>query len=475
MSFRINTNIAAQGALRNVNKSTDDLNRSINRLSTGLRINNASDDPAGLIASEGFRSQIASMDQAVRNNQDAVNYAKTAEGALSEVNSLLNDARTLAVASANSGVLTSSQVQANQDQLNSIVSSITRISSQTTFGSKKLLDGTSGVTSAVTNATKIGAMSIGGQVGGAAVSANAVVTVSAVTAGTRAAYSSTGTLTSGTLATGSFSLNGTTFSFQAGTTSADVVNAVNAASANTGVSAVVNGSAIDFKSTKFGSAAKIDFVDANGVLSTTAGTTSSTAGTDATATVSVGSATGVAFTGGKNGNDGLTLTDADGNTITLTAAGNATTSTPAAVGQVVVGSAKFQIGANSGQSATLSLGNFAATQLGAGVVSGKTLANLDLSTAAGSADAMSVIDKAISEVSSARGKIGNFQRNTLESNMRSLSVARENLAASESAIRDTDVAEEMSNYTKAQILQQAGLSVLGQANSAPQSVLSLLR
>ena len=474
MSFRINTNIAAMGALRNVNASSDGLNKSINRLSTGLRINSAADDPAGLIASESFRTQISSLGQAVSNNQDAINYTKTAEGALDEVNSLLRDARTLAVASANSGVLTTEQLKANQDQLASIASSITRISAQTQFGSKKLLDGSAGINAQVTDATKIGSMSINGTFGGAAIAANAVVTVTAVTAATRAAYSSTGDLTSGTLASGAFSVNGTTFSFAAGTTSTEVVNAVNAASGQTGVSAVVNGTAIDFKSTKFGSAAKIDFVDSNGVLGT-AGTTSSSAGTDALATLSVGTATGVKFTGGKSGTDGLTLTDADGNTLRLTEGGNATTSTAAAVGQVIVGSAQFQIGANKGQTALLSLGNFAASQLGAGVVTGKSLANLDLTSTAGANDAMAVLDAAINEVSGARGRIGNFQRNVLESNVRSLGVAKENLSATESAIRDTDVAAEMSTYTKMQILQQAGLSVLGQANNAPQSVLSLIK
>ncbi|RYG66493.1 flagellin, partial [bacterium] len=173
MSFRINTNIAAQGALRNVNNSGDMLNKSINRLSTGLRINSAADDPAGLIASESFRSQISSIDQAVSNNQNAINYTKTAEGALSEVNSLLNDARTLAVASANSGVLTAEQTKANQDQLSSIVSSITRISQQTQFGSKKLLDGSAGINANVTDATKLSSLSINGTVGGAAVASNA--------------------------------------------------------------------------------------------------------------------------------------------------------------------------------------------------------------------------------------------------------------------------------------------------------------
>lgn len=476
MSFRINTNVAAQGTLRNVTQNSLSLNNSINRLSTGLRINSAGDDPAGLIASEGFRAQLTGMDAALRNNQDAVNFAKTAEGALSEVNRLLNDARSLAISSANTGTLSSSQVQANQDQLSSIVSSVTRISQNTTFGTKKLLDGTAGINSQVTNATRVASISLGSTVGSATLSSNATITLSSVTAGTKALYTSA-TLTGGNvLAAGSFSLNGTTFSFAAGQTGNEVVSAVNAASAQTGVTAVLNASnRLEFTSTKVGSNARIDFVDAQGVVSASAGTTAAQTGTDALATVEVGGSGSVLFTGGLNGQDGLTLKDANGNTLKLTDAGNATTATAAAVGQVAVGSAQFQIGANANQTASLSIGNFAASQLGQGIVSGKNLSNLDLTSASGANDALKVIDQAIEEVSKARGSIGNFQRNVLESNIRSLGTARENLAATESSIRDTDVAAEMTQYTKSQILQQAGLSVLAQANSAPQAVLSLLR
>ena len=137
------------GALRNLGLTSAEMQKSMTRLSTGLRINSAADDPAGLIVSEQFRAQITGIDQAVRNNQDATNYAKTAEGALNEVNKLLNDARALAVASGNGATLTDSQRQANQQQLNSIVNSINRISSQTSFGNKKLLDGSSGVTAKI--------------------------------------------------------------------------------------------------------------------------------------------------------------------------------------------------------------------------------------------------------------------------------------------------------------------------------------
>ena len=213
--------------------------------------------------------------------------------------------------------------------------------------------------------------------------------------------------------------------------------------------------------------------DSNGVVLSSAGAASAT-GTDASATVTVGGST-VNFTGGLNGKDGLTLSDADGNTLKLTAGGNVTSSTAAAVGQVVSGSSTFQIGGNAGQTASLSIGNFSANNLGTGAVAGLSMANLDLTSAAGATNALTVIDKAIDDVSKARGDIGNFQRNVLESNVRNLGVAKENLTASESSIRDTDVAEEMTKYSKLQILQQAGLSVLAQANQAPQSVLQLLR
>jgi flagellin len=144
MSFRVNNNITAMNALRNLSANNVEFSKSINRLSTGLRINSAADDPAGLIVSENFRAQIGGLEQALRNNQDAVNYAKTAEGALDEVSRLLRDARALAVGAANSGTMSASQIQANQNQLQSIANSITRISSMTQFGTKKILDGSSG-------------------------------------------------------------------------------------------------------------------------------------------------------------------------------------------------------------------------------------------------------------------------------------------------------------------------------------------
>lgn len=468
-------------ALRNVGQTATEFGKSINRLSTGMRITSAADDPAGLIISENFRAQISSLDQALRNNQDAVNYAKTAEGALDEVNRLLRDARSLAVASGNSGTLSSEQLQANQSQLNSIIQSVTRISTNTAFGTRKLLDGSSGSQGSVTNGTNIAGISLSGTYNGAALTTNAAITVNVTTVADKATVASqTFAFSTTTLGAGSFTINGTTFTTNTTDTVGAVVARINALQGQTGVSATfTDGGAITLTQVNFGSNYRVDLSDANGIFLSSAGSTSDT-GTDAAATVSIdtngsdaGGVTSVAFTGGRYGQSALKLTDNDGNAITLTDGGNVTGSILA--GQVNVSSASFQIGANAGQTLSLSLGNFAASELGVGEVSGLNFSNIDITTANGATQAMDVIDAAIAQVSKSRGALGSFQRNAVESNIRSLGVAKENLSATESAIRDVDVALEMTSFTKLQILQQSGLSVLAQANQAPQAVLSLLR
>jgi flagellin len=475
MSFRVNTNVAAMNALRNVSSTSMDFSKSITRLSTGLRINNAADDPAGLISSENMRAQIAGIDQAVRNNQDAINFAKTAEGALDEVNRLLRDARSLAVAAGNAATLTDEQNQANQAQLNSIVSSITRIAGQTTFGTKHLLDGSAGLSAAVTSGDNVAGMSFSGQFNSAAVTTASVVTVSVTTAAAKASITGDKNYTNATdvVSAGSFTLNGVTFTTSATDTITDVVARINNSSASTGVTASwSSGNGVVLESKDYGSTQSVNLSDANGILLSAAGATSDK-GVDAVATVTINNGTGnvsVTFDKGK----GLNLRDNEGNSIKLTENGNLL-SAATAVGQLSGGASQFQIGGSANQTAFMSLGNFSAGELGKNAVSGKTMNNLDLTTASGATDALKVIDQAISDVSTARGAIGSFQRNVLESNIRSLGSAKENLAASESTIRDTDVAAEMTNFTKQQILQQAGLAVLAQANAAPQAVLSLLR
>lgn len=469
-------------ALRNVGETNMAFGKSISRLSTGLRINSAADDPAGLIISENFRAQISGIDQAIRNNQDAVNLVKTAEAALDEVNRLLRDARTLALASANSGTQTSQQIQANQNQLTSIINSVSRISEQTQFGTKRLLDGSSGVSAALLSSTNVNGLYFGGTFNSAAITTDSLVTVSVSTAATRAVVTGSVTFTfaTSTVSAGTFTINGRTFTTASTNTAQDVINMINSSSDATGVTAIWSaGSGIVLKANEYGSIGNFSLSDANGVVNA-AGTTNAT-GTDAIANVIIdsnGSTSGglatVTFTGGRMQQSGLVLTDVAGNRVVLTEAGNAASAAFTA-GNLTVGTTQFQTGANVNQTAALSLNNFAATELGKNVVAGLNLSNLDITTTNGSNDALRVIDAAIDEISQARGNLGSFQRNNLESTIRSLGVARENLAATESTIRDTDVASEMTQFTKLQILQQSGLAVLAQANAAPQSVLSLLR
>src|SRR5437588_1869039 len=168
MSLRINTNVTAINALGNLERSSNAVATSIERLSSGLRINRASDDPAGLIISEGLRAQIDGINQAVSNSQDATNLVKTAEGGLSEVNSLLRSVRQLAVHASNTGVNDANAVQADQQQIQSALESIDRIASQTQFGNKRLLDGTSGISSAVIDTQRVAGVNIGATFGGVA-------------------------------------------------------------------------------------------------------------------------------------------------------------------------------------------------------------------------------------------------------------------------------------------------------------------
>ena len=462
MSYRINTNVAAMNAFRNLGLTGAELNKSITRLSTGLRINNGSDDPSGLIASENFRAQLTSMDAALRNNQDAVNYAKTADGALDEVSRLLREARALAVANGSSST-SAAQKAANQAQLNNIAASIDRIASTTQFGTRKLLDGSAGAVATVNQPGNVASAFMSGTIGnGVAMNASGAIGVNVTTAAARATVTGTAAYSAGTVlvGAGSFSINGKTFTTTATTTRDELVSMINAAQGETGVTASVNTSNnIVLTSDAYGTDAKIYLTTTAGQINSAAGSTSA-AGTNAVATITYDGNT-YAFSSGQ----GLTLKDANGNQITLTVAGNTVSNLGNAV-QLMVGSTSFQIGANAGQTATLSLGNFSASTLG---VSGLDISGSDMSSA------LNAIDSAISTVSEARGRIGSFVRNTLESNMRALGVAKENLAATESAIREIDVAEEMTNYTKLQILQQSGMAMLAQANQAPQAVMSLLR
>jgi flagellin len=488
MSLRINTNVTAMNALRGLGITSEAFARSIERLSSGLRINRGADDPAGLIISENLRAQMVGMSQAVSNAQDAANLLKTAEGALTEIHNLLRTMRQLAVHASNTGVNDQTALQADQTQIRSALDSLNRIAEQTQFGTKKLLDGTAGITAQVTDTARLAGIFIGSTFNGQIVqSGDVTITVNTVAARAQVSGAVTFASVNSTIGLRSESgatlvINGQSITVSATDTLQTLIDRINALTSVTGVAASThstnNGIALQLTQVNYGANFRVD-VNQSANIMFSSGNSSSVAGVDAVVTVQINTsagATSATFTGGRAaGDSGLKVKDAYGNTLLLTEAGNNTGVSNARVAVVSAQSLVFQIGANSGQVARAALADVRASQLGTTAVAGKNLNTIDVTTLQGAQDAIKIIDEAISQVSQLRGNIGAFQKQVLESTIRSLNISRENLSASESAIRDTDVAEEVMNYTKLQILQQAGMSVLAQANMAPQMVLSLLR
>jgi flagellin len=313
MSLRINNNVEALNAHRHLLNNEKMLTKSLERLSSAQKINRGADGPAALVISEGMRSQIASLHQAADNNESAISLVQTAEGALNEVSTLLVDMRQRAVAAANIGLNDENMVNASQQEIENALDTIDRISTNTQFGSKNLLDGS-----------------------------------------------------------GSVSNPG------------PAMEPVPGASESAEVAAA--------------------------------------AGKDA-----------------KN--------------------------------------LAFQIGAEEGQMVSINLPSVATNQLAKGTVNSSSfasLADVDVTTGQGAQDAMAVIDTAIEEIAVARGEMGAFQKNTLESNLTSLRIHTENLTAAESSIRDADIAVELAAFTRNQIMTQSATAQLAQANALPKNVMALL-
>lgn len=724
MALMINHNIAALDAQRNLSNTTRSISQVMEKLSSGYRINRASDDPAGLVISEQFRAQIAGLNKAISNSEGSINMIQTSEGALNEINSLLVSMRELAIHAANEGFNDANQLAADQAEIENAIATIDRIAANTQFGTKLLLDGSkdniatittantsdltilkSGLTSgnhsitatktadstATINTTSLG-ISLNGtgtpnnleekihnidvlQASAGATKTSAAIAIAdafgnGLTLGATAANATI--YTSNTLSTATASNVGTytlvlnyqenneavtgdqtlSIAIASGDTLANIVTKWNTAIANNSALAgkitaatlthtgsqqrllfksVNQGAQYSLKLTSSSSTATADTLTwgasrsrrgtSLNVLNFTA-TTVKNAGT--TSAVTIGAATytsmstlATAIQAGLNtafgtvsgttnnvdvevydtnklrfftydegsdykiqhnstGNEteraynvlGLSAdtlaisgTDAivafDGYSTSVTSVKYASTSNvtlynkasgtagrgsvdltigmasnginvgnllldvkaakfdvrldagPAT--QVTAGkdatvynsdrtqslkvrygltsqggsesitdtdqSLVFQIGGNVGQTASIGLRGMAASSLGKNLAGNMftSLANIDVQTVQGAQDTQAVIDAAINEVSNTRGTLGSFQKNTLESNLRNLRVAAQNLTASESSIRDTDMASTMSDFVKNQILLQAGTAMLAQGNQLPQVVLSLFQ
>jgi flagellin len=494
MGMQINTNVTAMNALTNLDNVNSAVSTSIERLSSGLRINTAADDPSGYIISQNLKAQIGGLNQAISNSQEATNLIQTAEGGLSQVTSLLDSIRQLAVHAANTGVNDQVAVQADQTQISSALQSIQQIATQTQFGDKNLLNGTSGITASVVNVTAVGGIYFGGTIGGSTTqSGNVTITVnnaasraiamnSAVTyASVNASISTVNGTTIGS--GGTIVINGQSVNITGAQTVQSMLNAINNLSATTGVSAAfssANGSGyVVLSQVNYGANFGITESESAGILGGVTGLSATGANATVTVTAMVlvnGSTTTVVttFVGGRASTDsGLNVTDTYGNSILLTEAGNKNLAAQA-VGNVTAGSLQFQIGANAGQTVNTSLGNIQTVNLGNTAISGQNLSLINVTTAQGATNAIQVVDNAISQVTQLSANLGAFQNNVLNSAVQYMGVGVQNLSASESQIADTDVAAEVTSLTKNQIIEQAAVSVLAQANAAPQQVLKLL-
>ena len=480
---RINTNVSAMVARTSLDRTNTDLATRLQRLSTGLKINRGADDPAGLIVSERLRGEISSIGQAVDNIERASNVIATTESALQEINDLLVSIKGLAVEAANTGAFSKEEIEANQLQLDSAVESITRISNTASFAGLKLLNGsldylTSGVT-----ASQISDVSIKGANFGLNTSIPVEVEVlqSAEHASLFISGNGTGLFTSAV----TFEVQGSrgveVFNFASGTALSAVVNAINQVSDATGVtaelaSAGVASGGINLESSEFGSA---EFVSVR-KLSGGAFFNTLTASGGGAVNRDIGADTLALINGNLAVGDGLDISLRSSTLnveMTLTSGAAQTTGTSFEY-SITGGGATYQIGPdiNTLQQVGFGIQSVAATRLGNSTVGylSEVLTGEDNSLANNVRGAADIIDTAIDQVSTLRGRIGAFERNTLDTTLRSQQVALENLTAAESSIRDTDFAEETSRLTRAQILQQAGTQTLAIANNTAQSVLSLL-
>lgn len=729
MALRINHNIAALDAQRNLAMTTRSMSGVMEKLSSGYRINKASDDPAGLVISEQFRAQIAGLNRAIQNSEGSINMIQTAEGSLNEINSLLVSMRELAIHAANEGFNDANQLAADQAEIENAIKTIDRIAANTQFGTKKLLDGTKDNIATITTANSSGlsiaqsglssgshsitatktadasaslnTTSLGISLNGAgtpadleekihnlnvlqasagaekdsndiaitdafgnglqiAAAADYATIMSAASTVAAATTSNAGTYTvvlnyqeNNESVTGDQTLQ---IAIASSDTRANIIDKWNQAIANNAALAGKitastyavggGGTGVEFRSVNKGAQYSMKLTSAStdattnymgmGASRSSRGislnvlnfTVTTAKNTNTTANATVGAATyssmstlstaiqtalNSAFgtvsdgSGSSTTNDvdveavnsklrfftydegsdykikhnstgneterlfnvlGLSTdtlavsgTDAlvnfDGYTSTVTSVKYGSTSNVKlynkASGEAGRGSINltidkssnginigsllldvkaakfdvrldggpatsvtagkeatiydadrteslkivydltsqggsetisntdqslvFQIGANVGQTASIGLRNMSASSLGKSVGGNMfaSLADINVETVQGAQDAQALIDHAIDEVTNARGTLGSFQKNTLESNLRNLRVASQNLSASESGIRDTDMAEAMSEFTKYQILMQAGTAMLAQGNQMPQIVLSLFK
>jgi len=506
MALTINTNVPSLNAQRNLGKSQNDLSRSMQRLSSGLRINSAKDDAAGLAISDRMTSQIRGLNQAARNSNDGISLAQTAEGALQETTNILQRMRELSIQSANDTNSASDRASL-QAEVNQLQQEMTRIASSTSFNGRNVLDGTlnNAQFQVGANANETISFSIpsaeAAQLGNHILeSTNATTTsieaASPVAADTTTAGNGNNVTTQTLRIFGPESTAVSTVAITAEDSAKKIADAINVKATDTGVYA-------EAKTT-----ATLSGIDSAGIVSFQLSGTNTTA-IPVSSLVKVGDLTSLSNAiNDQTGNTGIiatlsgdktkiTLTQSDGYDIKIgdythsvaadkmTVEGNEAAN-PADVelesltvgdSTVIGGKVSFFSNGSYTVSSDVDTAGGSLFSTGANAANGSqlyTIDDVDISTVQGASDAIRAIDGAVGQIDRIRGDLGALQ-NRFESTIANLQNVSENLSAARSRILDADIAQETSSMTKNNILQQAGVAILAQANQTPQLALQLLQ
>ena len=506
MALTVNTNLLALNGQRNLNRSAGGVSEALQRLSSGLRINSAKDDAAGLAISSRMTAQIRGLNQAVRNANDGISVAQVAEGALQEVTNSLQRMRELSVQSANDTNSTSDRASL-QAEVSQLQSEITRIASTTEFNGTKVLDGsftnakfqvgfranqTINISIGDTATNKIGNNTVAGDSNDTSGINAAIAAAANVNGGSGSTVTTANQVTAQTL-TISGSIGQDSASVSAGDTAATIAAAINDITSTTGVTASAE-TVATLSSISTGATTLSIGGDGGTLVAISAATTGSGSGLDplVQAINDVSSTTGIVA---ERSGDTITLTNSSGSdialqdvaiagagTLTFTGANSAdtgvalgaATNTDSSVvgGTVTFASEKsFSVSSSVADSAGSVVGAAANAAVGSSL---SAVSSINIGTQAGANGALDIIDGALAFVNSVRGDLGAVQ-NRFTSTIANLQNVSENVSAARSRIQDADFASETSKLTKNQILQQAGISVLAQANQLPSSVLSLLK
>ncbi|MFT5726678.1 MAG: flagellin [Desulforhopalus sp.] len=506
MALTINTNVAALNAQRNLGKSQGALNQSMERLSSGLRINSAKDDAAGLAISDRMTSQIRGLNQASRNANDGISMAQTAEGAMQESTNILQRMRELSIQSANDTNSASDRASL-QAEVNQLQQEMTRIAESTSFNGQNVLDGTlvNAQFQVGANANETISFSIP-SAEAAQLGSHQLTSTNTTTTGIEAATAASNLPGNNNVTIQNLEIYGpesesaSTVAVAAGDSALDIVENVNIVADETGVTA----EAI--------TTATLSGIDSAGIVSFTLAGANEGAGDEIPVSALVDPADLTSLSNAINdqsGNTGIVaIISGDKQEITLSQStgydikiGDYTHSVPTDIlvvrgsetdpgNPINLDSAALNSTVIGGEVSFYSNGSFNVTSSVAAAAAGGSLFNtaalaangsqlqsvndIDISTVKGASDAIRSIDGAIGQIDSIRGNLGALQ-NRFESTISNLENVSENLSAARSRILDADIAMETSAMTKNNILQQAGVSILTQANQTPQLALQLLQ